>query len=501
MVQSKVEADAGCAASVDASSDRTSTSSGDAGDGSAGAPGSRGGGPTAVAVGAPVAVAEPSHVDVAPPVADSLLEYCTSGDSPLIVVGAPRAGGPATCLWANKAATSLLVTTAAGVVERPLKNFLRPTTESDEEVDDALRRHRAASFPAEALAADGSRRAVTVTSQPTGAAPAVRWTLRLGVEDDDYLERQRHASDQRLQALAEHCPVPTLVSEAGLRLAHVNNAYSELLETPAENLVGTGWTEFVDTEDLPSVAGCVERALSGEPSEATVHVTTAADRRKIIHLRLAPITQPDRTAGFVGTAEDVTERTAWERELSHQARHDPLTGLPNRTQLFEQLSELMADGARPLAVLFVDLDDFKAVNDSLGHDTGDMLLIQIGERLRRATRTTDIVVRFGGDEFVVVCPGVADAEVASEVASRLLAGITAELRIGETVVRPSGSIGVAIRGPHHRGPHDLLRDADTAMYEAKSAGKDRFLVCGADDAGHGTGATSTTGAKGSPWAS
>lgn len=433
-------------------------------------------------------------------VARALLQFCTTGDVALLVVTADADAGPAVCRWANHAASGLLATASDGLEGRPVDEVVRPAGAEAGTVREWLRPQRSSRFGARAVAADGSERAVTVTAQPAGdgEGSTSSWTLRMVVDDDDYLTARLHASEQRFTALAEHCPIPTFLSEVGTRLAHVNDAYSDLVGTPAEDLLGTGWTRYIDPADLPDVIACIERTLGGEPADTPAHLTTAAGRRRIVHVRMAPITNPDRGAGFVGTVEDVTERTVRERELSHQARHDPLTGLPNRTQLFEQLSELMADSADPLAVLFVDLDDFKAVNDSLGHDTGDMLLIQIGERLRRATRASDMVVRVGGDEFVVVCPGVGDIGIAAEVAGRLLAGITAEVRVGDAVIRPSGSIGVALRSRSHRGPHDILRDADTAMYEAKSSGKDRFTVF--DPAAHDAGSVDP-GREPTSWAS
>jgi diguanylate cyclase (GGDEF)-like protein len=172
-------------------------------------------------------------------------------------------------------------------------------------------------------------------------------------------------------------------------------------------------------------------------------------------------------------------------DLLHQARHDPLTGLPNRAMLADRLTEALRR-TRPVAVIFIDLDGFKAVNDRLGHHAGDQLLVAAGRRMRAALRTGDMLARFAGDEFVVVSEGLGDATAAARVAERLLAALTPPFQLGEREGRVAASIGVAIgRGPDDT-PDDLLRRADTAMYAAKEAGKGRWHLAEPEPAGpHG----------------
>jgi diguanylate cyclase (GGDEF)-like protein len=171
--------------------------------------------------------------------------------------------------------------------------------------------------------------------------------------------------------------------------------------------------------------------------------------------------------------EDMTERRNAENRLTHMAFHDPLTGLPNRAMLADRLQHGLLRLPRQegsMAVLFADLDRFKVVNDSLGHDAGDRLLIKVAARLLTAVRPGDTVARFGGDEFVVLAEGLPDDSAAGELAERLHEALRPPVRLGERDIVLGASIGVAIGLSADQRPDDLLRDADTAMYVAKSRG-------------------------------
>jgi len=165
----------------------------------------------------------------------------------------------------------------------------------------------------------------------------------------------------------------------------------------------------------------------------------------------------------------LTERRARETDLRHRATHDVLTGMPNRAALAEALSRTLADG-RSAGVLFLDLDRFKLVNDTHGHPVGDALLVALGRRLMTGVRPGDIVARFGGDEFVVLCPGVEEPEGAMDIARRLARALEEPFIVEGHELFLTGSVGVAIGAPGD-GPEDILRDADNAMYRAKEQGR------------------------------
>ncbi|HEY0779932.1 MAG TPA: EAL domain-containing protein [Gemmatirosa sp.] len=190
---------------------------------------------------------------------------------------------------------------------------------------------------------------------------------------------------------------------------------------------------------------------------------------------------------MAGSQTDISDRKRVEEQLVHDARHDALTGLPNRTRFRERLARAAADpgGRTSLAVLYVDLDDFKGVNDGFGHAAGDALLIEVAARLPRATRGSDTVARLGGDEFAVLLRGVHDAGEAVVAAERIAATLAAPLYVQGAELRPVASIGIALGADAAAAggatadtdadgaAEDLLRFADVAMYAAKHGGKGR----------------------------
>jgi diguanylate cyclase (GGDEF)-like protein/PAS domain S-box-containing protein len=185
------------------------------------------------------------------------------------------------------------------------------------------------------------------------------------------------------------------------------------------------------------------------------------------------------------------QREAVEQRLRHQSLHDPLTGLPNRALLLDRLQHALARGRRDgttLALLFLDLDDFKNVNDSLGHEAGDRLLRALAPRLEGELRASDSLARLGGDEFVALCEDVSGPDEALTIAQRLQSACLRPVHLGDAEFHPSASIGIAVAGPGTGHDADaLLRDADLAMYRAKGTGKRRaalFDVAMRDEAVH-----------------
>ena len=186
-----------------------------------------------------------------------------------------------------------------------------------------------------------------------------------------------------------------------------------------------------------------------------------------------------RLAGLVGLLErDVAARRVLEARLSFQAFHDPLTGLANRRRFVERADALLDARTAPgtIAALFLDLDDFKTINDGLGHAAGDDLLVAVGQRLSAALRETDLAARLGGDEFGILLTDIPDAVYAESISDRLLGALSAPFHLGRATVTIGASIGIAVDTAVMAGVDDLLGDADIAMYQAKALGKGRHQV-------------------------
>ena len=173
------------------------------------------------------------------------------------------------------------------------------------------------------------------------------------------------------------------------------------------------------------------------------------------------------------------ERKRIEQELSQLARFDPLTGLPNRLLFHDRLAQAVQRSGRHdhvVALLYIDLDGFKAVNDRYGHAMGDRLLVAVAGRLRRSVRRTDTVARLGGDEFTIILEGLRDADDAARVAEQALLGLRQPFAIGGTVIRLGASLGIAIAAHATEGPDALTHRADAAMYRAKARGGTGFQL-------------------------
>lgn len=183
--------------------------------------------------------------------------------------------------------------------------------------------------------------------------------------------------------------------------------------------------------------------------------------------------------GYVINCRDTTERKILERQLTHQAFHDPLTELPNRALFMDRMEHALSRAKRresAVAVLFTDLDNFKVVNDSLGHEAGDQLLVSVAERIQGCVRPGDTLARFGGDELTILLEDIVGLENAVRIAERVAQSLQAPFSVGPQEVFVTTSIGIAITHSSEKEPGDLIRNADLAMYRAKAKGKDGFEV-------------------------
>jgi diguanylate cyclase (GGDEF)-like protein/PAS domain S-box-containing protein len=259
------------------------------------------------------------------------------------------------------------------------------------------------------------------------------------------------------------------------RIVLFNERYAQMMGLSAAWLKGRSLLDlFKHRKESGEFAGDPEKFFARVIAEARdgKSGTRIMDTKAGLVLRV--VDQPMPGGGWVATFEDITEWQKAQAQISHMAHHDALTGLANRTQLVEKLEKALA--ALPvrggsLAVHFIDLDRFKSVNDTLGHDGGDFLLKTVAERLRGVTRIDDMVARLGGDEFVVVQTDVKGKDQAEDFARRLTSAVTAPMKFRDQVIVATASVGVAVAPADGTNPERLLKSADLALYKAKADGR------------------------------
>jgi diguanylate cyclase (GGDEF)-like protein/PAS domain S-box-containing protein len=414
------------------------------------------------------------HEDTVPPEIVSTIFYSAAVSDNMALLVAETVGLTPRLTWCNEGAVHLLGYAIEDLRVLPVQHLF-PNLGGGE-LKLLLRRERAARMTVPVRTASGAvvESVVITTPSPGGRM----WTLRIlstANEQERALRATADAHERRFSALTERSPIPTLLSEQGMRLAHVNDAFCTLVGLRAEQLLGTGWINSIHEDDLDGVIEQVAAALDGEEVETQARLVRDDGTVRTTVIRFSHLFTPGVGAGFVGTIEDITDRLAFEAKLAHQANHDPLTGLPNRTLLAQYVAERFRPGAGGLACLFLDLDNFKVVNDSLGHTAGDELLVEVAGRLRATVRPGDLVARFGGDEFVVVCENV-DEDAVVALAGRVSEALACPMRLGGVDIRPYASVGVTVQTAEHAAADELIRDCDIAMYQAKASGKGRITV-------------------------
>src|SRR3954451_19530337 len=293
----------------------------------------------------------------------------------------------------------------------------------------------------------------------------------------------------RFQALVHHSSDLITLVDADLAITYQTPSITRLLGYAEDELIGTQLADLTHPEDRLSLFAARAEATVADQATATSdlrlrHRDGSYRHVQSIHTNL--LADPDVRAVVV-TTRDVTAQKRLEAQLQHNAFHDALTGLANRALFADRLEHALARTDRlatPVAVLFVDLDDFKAVNDGAGHSAGDELLVAVAERLRGALRPSDTIARLGGDEFAVLIEDGADPARTAATADRLLAALSEPFPAGaagaDEQVRISASVGIATGAAGQHDAAELLRHADVAMYAAKEAGKGRSAVFAPD---------------------
>jgi diguanylate cyclase (GGDEF)-like protein/PAS domain S-box-containing protein len=321
-------------------------------------------------------------------------------------------------------------------------------------------------------------------------ASAVIMTRRSAQRTEE-AEAALRESEERLRLIANNVPALISYVERDQRYRFANRTYDEWFGIAQERIQGRTVAEVFGDEAYGRMRPHIEKVLGGANVEFELPIGEGA-RRRMLQVAFVPhLASEGEVLGFYVLANDVTQLKRAQEDLryaaiqlQHDARrleflahHDTLTGLPNRAMFSERAREAVAHARRhqkTCAFLFLDLDNFKTVNDTLGHDVGDALLKIISSRLRASVRGDDFIARIGGDEFCVLLQDIADAREAAAVAQKLIHELGKSYRIGEHQVASGASIGIACVPQDGEDVATLLRLADLAMYRAKELGRNGY---------------------------
>jgi diguanylate cyclase (GGDEF)-like protein/PAS domain S-box-containing protein len=295
-------------------------------------------------------------------------------------------------------------------------------------------------------------------------------------------EKALRASEARFRAVFAGAPIGVGVGAVDGRILDVNESLQRLLGYSAQEFTQRNVSEFIHPADAASVWRLYEELVTGQRDEFRVEKRFFRKDGEVIWTNLAVALIRD-AAGQpqyqVAMFEDITERRALQTKLAHQAAHDALTDVANRATFTERLRQVFAaaDDRTRVGVCFIDLDGFKAVNDTFGHGVGDTLLVQVAERLDDVTRASGgLLARLGGDEFIVLLEDTSSAEDVVAVAEALLAALDEPFDVGDHTLTVSASIGVVERRAMATRPTELLRAADVTLQASKAGGKGRWSL-------------------------
>lgn len=301
-------------------------------------------------------------------------------------------------------------------------------------------------------------------------------------KNNELMEKNIRLSESEIiyRNIFENTGNPTVIVTSGGLITYCNSRFLSFSGWDREHLLGRKKiTDFLDARQTPEFPALLENSQPENPDDSPSYVFDAGfDWKKTVFLSVSPLGLENQ---YIISITDVTTTKEIEKKLHHQAFHDPLTGLPNRMLLRDRLGQAVKRKKRhpekDFAVIFIDLDRFKSVNDALGHAGGDKLLIMVAERLAASLRDVDTAARFGGDEFVILLEGVSCKKGCQSFLERLLDIFRRPFDIDKNEIFIDMSIGVLISSRHSLEENDMLRLADMSMYEAKKRGPNRVVYC------------------------
>ncbi len=299
-------------------------------------------------------------------------------------------------------------------------------------------------------------------------------------------ELLRTKTEARYRSLFQHSSDLVTVVSSKARIMYASPSVEQMLGYRSEDLDGRGLTDLVHDDDVPQLSAFLRNMLDQPPEHSgMIEIRMRHRDESWLHMETLAtnlVDNPD-LGGIVLNSRDVSERKAFEEQLTHQAFHDTLTGLPNRALFRNRVEHALerSDGRihHSVAILFLDIDDFKTVNDTLGHAAGDHMLREVAKRMISIIRGPDTAARLGGDEFAILLDGVEDPLRAADVAARVLETVGGPFSVDGKEVSIGATVGIAFRDAERQAAasaEELLRNADVAMYIAKEQGKGRYQV-------------------------
>jgi diguanylate cyclase (GGDEF)-like protein/PAS domain S-box-containing protein len=334
-------------------------------------------------------------------------------------------------------------------------------------------------FELSRLGADGTERHISISGDPVfDEAGGFAGYRGVGTDITARKRAEQALRDvaEKLRLFADNVPVMTVSWDENLRCRFANKVFAEFFGLAVAGIIGKHVREVLGEEVYREIEGELAQVLQGHPVTYQRICTLQNGESRNLEIKLLPhIGAQGKVLGCFEVTTDITEHKLAEERIQRVAHHDSLTGLPNRLLFVDRLDQTLSlakRSARSFALLYLDLDNFKPVNDNLGHAAGDELLQAVAARIRRQVRESDTVARVGGDEFSVILPDIAAREEAETVVRKITAALAAPFRLGsdKQSVDIGTSIGIAVYPADGETPDVLVKAADAAMYSAKQVG-------------------------------
>ena len=386
----------------------------------------------------------------------------------------------------SQAYADLYGTTVDDMTGKPVSAFTPGVEASRRELNedrDVLRTRRSKTVEREMLDSSGTLKLLQIVKRPIVLEDGRAFVMCVAVDvtKSQRAETTLAKTNDFLKNILETISDAVFALDTGGKFTHANQRLAQMTGYRHHELIGMPFSRIFPADTVFDVQRILSALIweGGKEKRFEVHIAHADGHPRIVTCSLLPLKEGDRVIGIAGTAVDITERKAAEQRIEHLAYHDPLTNLPNRRLLNDRLTMAMSQAQRDgrmVAVLFVDLDRFKSINDSLGHRTGDAVLQELGTRLRAAVRAGDTVARMGGDEFVFLLPAIDRADEAIAVARKVLDAVRQPFNVEGREFVVTASIGMSFFPNHASDAETLIKQADTALFESKRRASDTYEI-------------------------